>query len=115
MIPTLRVLTRKSKLGFGKWKDYTVQELFDLKKPKELISPYFKLTSINYIEDVLIELKLTKKWRIKKPGSNKKLYFEFLKENNMLKSFSRGKGSDIMKKESKPFSKSYLQNMNHGS
>ena len=73
MIPTLRILTRKTKLRFGRWKDYTVQDLLDLRKQKELISPYYKLTPINYTEDILIELKITKDYRIEKPGTDREM------------------------------------------
>jgi len=68
MIPTLRILTAKSKLGFGKWKDYTVQELIDLRREIVLVSAYYKLTSINYVEEVLIKLKITEEYRIEKPS-----------------------------------------------
>lgn len=114
MIPTLRTLTRKSRLGFGKWKDYTVQELLDLGKPLILIASYYKLTSINYIEDVLIELKITEGYRIKKPSSNKDEYYRFLNENG-YKLKQRGVfGPDVMKKESKKLTKAQLQARNHG-
>ena len=112
MIPTLRILTRKSKLGFGKWKDYTVQQLIDLNKPLVLIASYYKLTSINYIEDILIELKITEDYRIKKPSSNKEEWYRFLNENG-YKLKSRGVyGSDIMKIERKQFTKSQLKSIN---
>lgn len=113
MIPTLRTLTRKSKLGFGKYKDKTVQEMLDLKRTLDLISPYYKLTSINYTEDILNELKITEQYRIEKPSANKEMYYKFLKENG-YKLRSRGQGADKLKKETKPFSKSQLQGMNHG-
>ena len=113
MIPTLRILTRKSKLGFGKWKDYTVQELLDLKRHMELISPYYKLTSINYIEDILIELKITPEYRIEKPSSNKEEYYRFLNENGFKKRERRG-GADIMKKNTKALTRSQLQSKNQG-
>ena len=113
MIPTLRTLTRKSKLGFGKWKDYTVQELLDLRKPLVLIAPYYKLTSISYTEDILIELKITKDYRIEKPSANKEEYYNFLKKNG-YKLKQRGVyGSDIMKKASKRLTKGQLQSKNH--
>lgn len=114
MIPTLRTLTRKSKLGFGKWKDYTVQELLDLSKHLVLISPYYKLTSINYIDDILNELKITEQYRIEKPSANKEMYYKFLNENG-YKLKQRGVyGADIMKKESKRLTKAQLQANNHG-
>ena len=77
MIPTLRILTRKTKLRFGRWHDYTVQDLLDLRKQKELISPYYKLTPINYTEDILIELKITK--GVKTKGGNIELKIKQLK------------------------------------
>ena len=113
MIPTLRILTRKSKLGFGKWKDYTVQELLDLSKPLVLISPYYKLTSINYQEDILTELKITEQYRIEKPSANKEMYYKFLNENG-YELRSRVQGADKLKKQTKAFSPTQLQGMNHG-
>ena len=114
MIPTLRTLTRKSKLGFGKWKDYTVQELLDLRKPLVLIAPYYKLTSINYIEDILIELKITEDYRIEKPSANKDEYYRFLNENGYQLKQRGVCGADIMKKASKQLTKAQLQANNHG-
>lgn len=113
MIPTLRTLTRKSKLGFGKDKDLTVQRILDLRKNLSLISAYYKLTSINFTEDILTELKITEEYRIEKPSANKEMYYKFLNENG-YKLRSRGQGADKLKKETKPFSKSQLQGMNHG-
>ena len=78
MIPLKRVLTYKSKLGFGKWKDYTVQELIYLNKKDVLISPYFRLSSITYIEEILIELGITNEFRIEKPSINKDMHFKFI-------------------------------------
>lgn len=113
MIPTLRTLTRKSKLGFGKYKDLTVQNILDLKMPLVLISPYYKLTSINFIDDILDELKITQEYRIKKPSSNKDVYYKFLNENG-FKLRDRGQGADKLKKQTKVLSKSQLQSINHG-
>ena len=55
-IPSLRTLTRKSKLGYGKYQDYTMQELIDLGQSKILISVYYTLSSINFIPDILEEI-----------------------------------------------------------
>jgi len=114
MIPTLRTLTRKSKLGFGKWKQYTIQELINLNKLLVVISPYYKLTSINYTEDILIELKITEKYRIKKPSSNKKMYYKFLNENGYELKEEKVYSADVMKKKNKPLTKAQLQSINHG-
>ena len=117
MIPTLRILTRKTKLRFGRWHDYTVQDLLDLRKQKELISPYYKLTPINYTEDILIELKITKDYRIEKPGTDREMYFKFISENGYYTKHKRtgnklSKGADIMKIRSRPLSKAQLKSIN---
>tara|TARA_R110000851_G_scaffold45193_3_gene110888 strand:+ start:428 stop:775 length:348 start_codon:yes stop_codon:yes gene_type:complete len=114
MIATLRILTRKSKLGFGKWKDYTVQELLNLKKYMVLISPYYKLTSINYIEDILVELKITEQYRIKKPSSNKEEYYRFLKENGYKLQETGIYGANVMKAKRKILTKAQLRAKNQG-
>lgn len=113
MIPTLRILTRKSTLKFGKYKDYTVQKLLDLRRHTELISPYFKLTSINYTQDILDELKIKGDWAIEKPGARKDMYFDFISQNGFYRRKSHG-GADKMRKESKVGSKSTLQRKNQG-
>ncbi len=113
MIPTLRTLTRKSKLGFGKYKDLTVQKILDMRMPLVLISPYYKLTSINYMEDILIELRITDDYRIKKPSKDLDMYYRFLNENG-FKRITRGKGPDKLKKRTRPFTKSQLQSKNQG-
>jgi hypothetical protein len=112
MIATLRILTRKSKLGFGKWKDYTVQELLNLKKYMVLISPYYKLTSINYIEDILVELKITEQYRIKKPSSNKEEYYRFLKETGYKLQETGISGANVMTAKLKILTKAQLRAKN---
>jgi len=109
----LRTLTKKSKLGFGKWKDYTVQELINLRKKEVLIAPYFKLTSINYTDDILKELGIIEGWIINKPSSDRQLYYEFLNSNGINKKV-RGKGADKLKKERKLDSNDKLKNYNQG-
>lgn len=117
MIPTLRVLTKKSKLGFGKYKHQTVQFMLDNMRKQRLISPYFNLTSITYTEEILNELGITKEWRIEKPGSDKEMYAKFIKDKDLYKrveSFGSDYGSDKLRKLSKRPSKLYLQRKNQG-
>jgi hypothetical protein len=109
----LRTLTRKSKLGFGKHKNVTVQELFDRNQALQLVSAYYKLTTINYVEDILNELGISSKWRIQKPGSDKELYYKFLEQSDFEKrtwKFS----ADKLKKQTKISSRSKLMGKNHG-
>lgn len=114
MIPTLRIMTRKSKLNFGKYKDETVQRMLDLNRKIELISAYYKLTSINYTQDILDELKIVGDYVIEKPSSDKDMYYKFLNENGYKKRWRTRDGADRMKKESRMWSRSMLQRFNHG-
>lgn len=110
MIPLKRTLTYKSKLGFGKWKDYTVQELLNLRKKDILISPYFKLSSITYIEEILIELGITEEYRIDKPSINNEMYLKFISETKGFKVRSKEKMKPY---RTLPLSKGILQHLNH--
>ena len=110
MIPLKRVLTYKSKLGFGKYKDYTVQELLSLNKKDVLISPYFKLTSITYIEEILIDLGITDTYRIEKPSKDKDMYIRFINETKGFKVRTKDK---MIPYRTKNLSKATLQHLNH--
>ena len=114
MIPTLRIMTRKSKLNFGKYKDKTVQQMLELNRKIELISAYYKLTSINYTQDILDELKIVGDYVIDKPSSDKEMYYKFLNENGYKKRLRNRNGADRMKFETKRFSGAQLQRFNHG-
>lgn len=77
MIPSKRILTYKSKLGFGKWRDFTIEQLLKLGKLDVLIPPYYKLSSITYTEEILIQLGISEQYRIGKPSINKEMYSKF--------------------------------------
>jgi len=107
----LRTLTRKSKLDVWNLSG-TVQDLLDRKKQMQLIAAYYKLTTINYTDDILDELGITSKWKIGKPGSNKELYYKFLDENGYNK--RRRGGANTLVKMNLGVKKSILQAKNHG-
>ena len=111
----LRTLTRKSKLGFWNFTHAhdTVQNLIDRNKHQDLIAAYYKLSKINFLDDILDELKITSEWRIEKPGSDKKLYYKFLEQSDFEKrtwKFS----ADKLKKQTKLPSRNKLMGKNHG-
>jgi len=109
MIPTLRTLTMKSKLGFGKHKDLTVRRIIDLNRQLDLVSAYYKLTSINFTEDVLMELKIFKDMRIPKPSSNREMYEKYFEVTHVRKQSRRFNfGSKTI------INKAYLQSKNQG-
>jgi len=109
----LRKLTKKSTLNFGKYKDYTVNHLFGMKKQIELISIYFKLSTITFTDDILDELGITEEYRIEKPSKNMELYQDFMMMKYGLKK-RPNKKLQKMSKETLPFKKGLLQSFNHG-
>ena len=109
----LRTLTKKSTLNFGKFKDCTVSHLIGMKKKKELISAYFKLSTINFNNEVLDELGITNEWRIEKPSTDKEKYISFLIFAGYEKPF-KDKALDKMKAKTKNLTKRQLQSINQG-
>ena len=109
----LRKLTRKSTLNFGKFKDYTVEHLFGMKKQIELTSIYFKLSTITFTDDILNELGIDEEYRIEKPSKNVELYKDFM----MMKYGKKqkpNKNLQRMRKETVSYRKDFLQSLNHG-
>lgn len=102
----------KSKLKFGKFKDCTVEQLIGMKKKRELISAYFKLSTINFNEEVLKDLGIINNWVINKPSTDKEKYIDFLIYLGYEKPL-RNQGSDKLKIASKNLTKSQLQSINH--
>jgi len=112
MIPTLRILTLKSKLKFGKYANLTIQKMFDLRRKRELISAYYKISSINYNAEILKQLNITQEWIISKPGIDKEIYIKFLNAKGYKRRDTTS--SNKLKKESGPLSKGKLMGINHG-
>lgn len=76
---TLRVLTRKSKLGFGKYADTPVGVLLNRKQHRYLRSIYYTWEAITFQDDILDEIGVV--WKIDKPGCDKSL----IEKTNALK------------------------------
>lgn len=110
---TLRILTKKSTLNFGTYKDVTVDKLIGMKKQKDLVSIYFKLSKISFNEEILNELGITGDWVIKKPSTDRDKFALFMTEffPDRVRKPSNLHG---MAKFTKELTKSQLQNINHG-
>jgi hypothetical protein len=69
----LRTLTRKSIIGFGNYRDLTVQNLIDMARHKELLSIYYNFRNIDFNQDLIDELKIDEVYRIdkKKPQTER--------------------------------------------
>lgn len=109
----LRTLTKKSKIGFGKYRDRTVGDLIERRKHKHLINIYYKLDSINFTEEVLKELLIKDDYIINKPSKcivTLKKYIEndyyFFRNETVAGAINK------LKKPAK-FTKGFLQSKNH--
>ena len=73
----LRKLTSKSIIGFGAYKDLTVQDLINLQRESELLSIYYNLAKIDFSDEVKKELCIDEKRSIKKPGVDRSAFYFF--------------------------------------
>lgn len=69
----LRILTEKSKIGFGVHSDLKVEDLINIKKRWYLRWLYFNFSAISFIDDILDKILITPKYRIEKPGTDREL------------------------------------------
>jgi len=75
----LRTLTRKSIIGFGNYRDLSVQNLIDMARHKELLSIYYNFRNIDFNQDLIDELKIDKVYRIDKKSPQEE---RFIKDAN---------------------------------
>jgi hypothetical protein len=107
----MRTLTKKSKLNFGKYKDCTVEQLIGMRKQKDLISAYFKLSTINFNDEVLNEIGITEEYRIEKPNTDKEKYFEFI-NRFYEKPMKQHEALTNMRRKPKLLTRAQMQNIN---
>jgi len=128
----LRTLTLKSKLGFGKYHDYTVKDII-IKEVNYLVWAYFNMDMISFMDDVLDEIDIPMEYRIEKPGKNVDMFKKYKDSRRVdFNSLSEEEKLEIIKKRSHNkkqhkiyninkrisnnfnFSKGKMQNRNHG-
>lgn len=126
----LRKMSYKSVVGFGKYKELTVQEIINLGHTAYLRYLYYNIEGISFVDDVLKDIGVYSDkydYRIEKPGKNPELGDElfnikinnmsfnnkshFNKVNNIRKNV---KNRDFKRLDNKTFSKSNLQRWNQG-
>lgn len=76
----LRKLALKSLMKFGNFKELTVQELLIMNKHYELIKIYYRMSMIDFNDEIKDILKLTGERVIPKPGKRPELYKTFVGE-----------------------------------
>ena len=69
-VTTLRVLTKKSKIGFGRNADLTVADVIIIDK-SYIAWMYYNMANISLRDDILEELRMEK---VDKPGKNEELF-----------------------------------------
>ena len=124
-VTTLRVLSRKSKIGFGKHHDLTVADLL-IADRQYLIWLYYNNAMISFASDIVDELELIP---IAKPGTDKAAHREYRKrqsekyteeerlhwryrKSQISRSVAKSKLARVITATS--FSKGELQAINHG-
>jgi hypothetical protein len=107
-----RTLTKKSVIGFGKYKKETVGKLLEMRLKRALVSMYYKMSSIDFTEDILMELGIVDEWKIDKPSIDNEKYILFIQQNNML--FERTSDSPNALKKERKYTKGYNQSINQG-
>lgn len=125
-VTTLRVLTRKSKLGFGRYSDWTVSDML-IYKPSYIPWAYYCVSGISFCEDILQQCGINN--RIEKPGRDESAFRAYQKEKTDM--FSKDERdhhfwriSQVKKKKARAaltraitntsFTKGELQSINHG-
>lgn len=125
-VTTLRVLTRKSKLGFGRFHDWTVADML-IRNPSYIAWAYYCVPGISFCEEILQELKIED--RIQKPGKDEAAFREYQKA--VTKTFTKEErdhhfwaGAKIRKRKARAalareitktsFTKGELQAINNG-
>jgi hypothetical protein len=69
-----RIMTEKSIIGFGHFRDLRVGDLISNNQQKELIRMYYNLEKNDFSEDVKQKINLTGERIIHKPGKNYDMY-----------------------------------------
>ena len=98
----LRTLTTKSRLGFGQYADMTIDQIIAIKKKIYLVWVYFNINGISFTDDILDAFFYDKKWLIDKPGTNPKMFEEYI---NRYKSKIHGVEGLAVKQKNKKRSK----------
>lgn len=128
-VVNLRILTRKSFMGFGKYADIRVGEVIDNFRRKNYLRwCYFNCSNISFNEDLLDELDIAEPWRIEKPGKNPDMYDDVhdclcnynlsanRKRHNerVVRKTNAAKMYKLKSYENHTNSRAYLQRINHG-
>lgn len=118
-------------MKFGQYEELTVQDIINLTKHKYLRWVYFNCSNIDFMDDVLDEIRIPENFRIKKPIKKPELHDELNKlifenldsdfvekylknKNKIAEKTLKGKSVSNKVKDCLNYSNSALQRLNHG-
>lgn len=130
-VKLLRTLAWKSSLGFGKYSDLSIQQIYDLRHTEYLRWCYYSINGISFNEDILRKIGILSDkfdYRIKKPGIDLEIHEKLLHINfnrrckiknathikNANKIGAKIKMVSVIMYDNIYFSKGNLQRRNHG-
>ena len=130
-VTLLRKLTRKSILKFGKYAEVPIQTLIDLNNHKYLRWIYFNSSNIDFMEDILDEIRIPLHFRFVKPAKNPELHLKLneeifdnlpddfkdkflIKQEKLANKISKAKSVAKIKEHQNKFKKDYLRRKNQG-
>lgn len=122
--PTLRTLTAKSVLWFGKHEGKSIQQMLDINETTYLRWIYYNIKGVSFIPEILDEIYVREPHRINKPGINPDLHQELtdaliasmgIKKQSHLKRRAKAKSIEQKVREKRTsISLAVLQSKNHG-
>jgi hypothetical protein len=125
--PLLRKLARKSIINFGKYNGWTVQKILEIHKKGYLRWVYYNLDGITFLDEILKEIGIIDH-TIQKPGKDPEYgdkinqeKFDGIKSDDVKSRINKDVKMDDLRKriafdnqDRRTYSKSKLQNRNHG-
>jgi ABC-type xylose transport system substrate-binding protein len=119
-----RILTLKSKLGFGKYENITIDDIIKLQKDDYLRWVYYNYEFIDFMPEILDSIKISNEFRLVKPSKNPEMLVEINSTINKTRKFvyldnddakeKRRKIKNTFKSKNKFLSKEFLLRKNHG-
>lgn len=94
-----RKLTRKSLMKFGRYHDLTVGKVLDQDHFDYLLWAYYHCSQINFDEDILDILHISKEWQIEKPGTDLMIYDMLVK--HILENYDDGLRHKLLRNSQK--------------
>jgi hypothetical protein len=129
-VTLLRTLTKKSIIWFGQYGGMSVEQIIHIQKSNYLRWLYYNASKVNFVDEILEELRIYPSWRIPKPGTNNDMFVElgevlhsaihcsdperYFKMKSRSKRISKGRYMERLAKFKKYYRNNYLQAKNHG-